>query len=184
MPLTLTLSLLVPSSLLLHSFSDTSPLHLRYASVMPPLFLHYTFASLTKVDRVHNGGWSSSLRRMIEFTTEDERRTNEEPTKEYIYIRDGRHTNPHTSLNVFCNNSTAWNNRIMAWNDRIMTWYNHIMPWYDDFSPPWYMKIQARPTTHLPFLLLPIRDRIPADFSVAICFLTMRSDIPRASASC
>ena len=73
MPLNIDVNTLVPSSLLLHSFSDTSPLHLRYTSVMPPLYIRFV-----------NEGRSSSQRRMIEFTTEDERRTNEEPTKEYI----------------------------------------------------------------------------------------------------
>ena len=140
MPLTLTLIPLVPFSLLLHSFSDTSPLHLRYTSVMPPLYIRFV-----------NEGRSSSQRRMIEFTTKDERRTNEELTKEHIYKRDGQHTNLHSSLNVFCNNSTAWNNHIMAWNDRITTWNNHIMPWYDDFSTPWYMKISGK--TNNPFAI-------------------------------
>ncbi len=37
--------------------------------------------------------------------------------------------------------------------------------------------------SHFPFLLLPMRDRMPADFSVAMCFLTMRSDMLRASAA-
>ena len=48
--------LFAPSSFALRYFSVTPSLWLRYASVMPPLCLHYTFASLTKVDRVHNGG--------------------------------------------------------------------------------------------------------------------------------
>ena len=87
---------LVPSSFALRYFSVIPSLYLSYASIIPPLYIRFV-----------NEGRSSSQRRMIEFTTVDERRTNEEPTKEYICIRDGRHTNLYPSLNVFCNNSTA-----------------------------------------------------------------------------
>ena len=41
---------------------------------MPSLFLRYDFASLTEADRVHYGGRSSSLQRMNEGRTKDERR--------------------------------------------------------------------------------------------------------------
>ena len=49
-------SSLVPYSLLPRSFSIPSSKYLRYASVMPSLCLRYASASLTEVDRVHNGG--------------------------------------------------------------------------------------------------------------------------------
>ena len=49
-------------------------LSFRYAFVIPPLFLRYDFASLTEADRVHYGGRSSSLQRMNERRTKDERR--------------------------------------------------------------------------------------------------------------
>ncbi len=48
------------------SLFDSSPFALRYAFVLPPLCLRYVIASLTEVNRVHNGGRSSSLRRMNE----------------------------------------------------------------------------------------------------------------------
>lgn len=47
---------------------------LQYISVMVSLCLRYAFASLTKVDRVHYGGRSSSLRRMNEERTKEQRR--------------------------------------------------------------------------------------------------------------
>ena len=66
---------LVPSSFALRYISIMPPLCLRYTSVIPPLCLRFV-----------NGGRSSSLRRMIEFTTKDERRTNEGTTeKEILY---------------------------------------------------------------------------------------------------
>ena len=66
-------SIIVPS---FHprSLFDLSSLYLRYAFVMPPLCLRYASASLTEVDRVHYGGRSSSLQRMNERRTKDERR--------------------------------------------------------------------------------------------------------------
>lgn len=47
---------------------------LRYISIMPSLYLRYASASLTEVDRVHYGGWSSSLRRRNEERTKGQRR--------------------------------------------------------------------------------------------------------------
>ena len=57
---------LVASLFALCFISVCSPFPLRYAFVIPPLCLRYVIASLTEVDRVHNGGRSSSLRRMNE----------------------------------------------------------------------------------------------------------------------
>ena len=66
---------LVPSSFALRFISIMLSLCLRYTSVMPSLCLRFV-----------NGGRSSSQRRMIEFTTKDERRTNEGTTeKEILY---------------------------------------------------------------------------------------------------
>ena len=66
---------LVPSTFALRYISIMLSLYLRYASVIPPLCLRFV-----------NGGRSSSQRRMIEFTTKDERRTNEGTTeKEMLY---------------------------------------------------------------------------------------------------
>lgn len=65
---------LVPSSFALRYISVMVSLYLRYTSVIPPLCLRYAFASLTKVDRVHYGGRSSSLRRMNEERTKEQRR--------------------------------------------------------------------------------------------------------------
>ena len=59
-------SSLVPYSLLPRSFSIPSSKYLRYAFALPPLCLRFI-----------NGGRSSSQRRMIEFTTKDERKMNE-----------------------------------------------------------------------------------------------------------
>ena len=53
---------LVPSSFALRYISIMPSLYLRYTSVIPPLCLRFI-----------NGGRSSSQRRMIEFTTEDDR---------------------------------------------------------------------------------------------------------------
>ena len=66
---------LVPSTFALRYISIMLSLYLRYASAIPPLCLRFV-----------NGGRSSSQRRMIEFTTKDERRTNEGTTeKELLY---------------------------------------------------------------------------------------------------
>ena len=62
----------VRSSLHLRSAYAHPPFILRSSSIMPPLCLRFV-----------NGGRSSSQRRMIEFTTKDERRMNEGRTKEY-----------------------------------------------------------------------------------------------------
>ena len=70
-----TINPLVPSTFALRYISIMLSLYLRYASVIPPLCLRFV-----------NGGRSSSQRRMIEFTTKDERRTNEGTTeKEMLY---------------------------------------------------------------------------------------------------
>ena len=61
---------LVPSSFALRYIYIMLSLYLRYASVIPPLCLRFV-----------NVGRSSSLRRQIEFTTEDERITNEGTTE-------------------------------------------------------------------------------------------------------
>ena len=59
---------------------------LRYISIMLSLCLRYTFVIPSLCLRFVNGGRSSSQRRMIEFTTKDERRTNEGTTeKEMLY---------------------------------------------------------------------------------------------------
>ena len=118
MPLTLTLIPLVPFSLLLHSFSDTSPLHLRYTSVMPPLYIRFV-----------NEGRSSSQRRMIEFTTKDERRTNEELTKEHIYKRDGQHTNLHSSLKYSA--ITAQLETTISWHETTVSRLETIISCHD-----------------------------------------------------
>ena len=68
-------SFFVTSSFVLRYFSVTPSLYLSYASVMPPLYIRFV-----------NEGRSSSQRRMIEFTTKDERRTNEGTTeKKMLY---------------------------------------------------------------------------------------------------
>ena len=58
-----------------------SPLYFRYTSVMLSLYLRYAFVIPPLCYRFVNGGRSSSLRRQIEFTTEDERMTNEARTR-------------------------------------------------------------------------------------------------------
>ena len=66
---------LVPSSFALRYIYIMLSLYLRYASVIPPLYLRFV-----------NEGRSSSQRRMIEFTTKDDRRTNERATeKKMLY---------------------------------------------------------------------------------------------------
>ena len=50
---------------------------LRFMSVCSPLCFRYTSVMPSLCHRFVNGGRSSSLRRQIEFTTEDERRMNE-----------------------------------------------------------------------------------------------------------
>ena len=50
---------------------------LRFISVMLSLYLRYAFVMSSLCHRFVNGGRSSSQRRQIEFTTEDERRMNE-----------------------------------------------------------------------------------------------------------
>ena len=59
------------------SLFDSCPFALRYAFVIPPLCLRYTSVMPSLCHRFVNGGRSSSQRRQIEFTTEDERRMNE-----------------------------------------------------------------------------------------------------------
>ena len=59
-------SLFVSSLFASRSLFDSCPFALRYAFVIPPLCLRYVIASLMEVDRVHNGGRSSSQRRMNE----------------------------------------------------------------------------------------------------------------------
>ena len=50
---------------------------LCFISVCSPLCFRYTFVMPSLCHRFVNGGKSSSQRRQIEFTTEDERRMNE-----------------------------------------------------------------------------------------------------------
>ena len=56
---------------------------LRFMSVCSPLCFRYTSVMPSLCHRFVNGGRSSSQRRMIEFTTKDERRMNEGRTEEY-----------------------------------------------------------------------------------------------------
>ena len=74
MPLNIDVNTLVPSSFALRYFSVIPSLYLRYASIIPPLYIRFV-----------NEGRSSSQRRMIEFTTVDERRTNEQHSLKQPY---------------------------------------------------------------------------------------------------
>ena len=89
---------LVPSSFALRYISIMRSLYLRYASVIPPLSLRFV-----------NEGRSSSLLRMIEFTTKDERRTNEETTEKEMLYQQHFDIITYISLNIPHRKSTTIN---------------------------------------------------------------------------
>ena len=132
-------SFFVRSSLHLRYAFVIPSLCLRYASVMPPLHLRYTSASLTEADRVHYGGRSSSLRRMNEGWTEDERRMNEgicwgKEVKSYVNSKRYYYTKLWRTLLWMWNRRSLKNLRIKAWYGHFKAWYGRFKAWYDHFK--------------------------------------------------
>ena len=64
-----------------HHYRHFSYISFRYVLVSSSINIRYSFVNPPLCLRFVNGGRSSSLRRQIEFTTKDERRTNEGGTK-------------------------------------------------------------------------------------------------------
>ena len=71
----------------LRSFLVRSSIHLRFISIPSSKYLRYAFAMPPLCLRFVNEGRSSSQRRMIEFTTKDERRNNGEGKREILCLQ-------------------------------------------------------------------------------------------------